>query len=360
MCVMRQMLPFRPLPLLSGPHTQTILAAQISLAVEPPSVTEVVPLPDGDRLALEIATPETWQPTDPTVLLLHGLCGCHMSPYMVRMSRKLWRRGVRAVRMNMRGCGSGHGLARQPYHSGRSEDALAVLEMLRQTTPRSPLTAVGFSLGGNVLLKLAGELRDAASAYLRHLIAISPPADLAACVQLLAQPSNWIYARRFARLLKVAVTTRHGLFPDLPPVSLPERFTLYEFDHVYTAPWCGFRDADDYYARCSAAPLVPHITLPCRIIFAADDPLIDTTVFDHVALPPNVQVLHTAQGGHMGFLGLPGRAGGYRWLDTQLLAWLSAATPNLNAACGMRHEEKAERQAGHTFGTFALSPQPFT
>jgi hypothetical protein len=123
-------------------------------------------------------------------------------------------------------------------------------------------------------------------------------------------------------LLKAAVANRHTRFADLPPVTFPARLSLYDFDQMYTAPQCGFRDADDYYARCSATPLVPQITIPCHILFAADDPFIASTVFDAVDLPPNVQIWRTARGGHLGFLGTPGRPGGYYWMDTLLLEWL--------------------------------------
>jgi predicted alpha/beta-fold hydrolase len=180
---------FRPLPFLANPHVQTFIAAKLYLASEPPSVTHYVSLPDGDCLALEVSTPAAWQPQHRTVVLLHGLCGCHGSPYMQRLAWKLWRRGIRAVRMNMRGCGSGQGLARQAYHSGRSADVLAVLEFLQQqTSPCVPMTLVGFSLGGNVVLKLAGELADNASQYLQQVIAVCPPADLAACARKLEAP----------------------------------------------------------------------------------------------------------------------------------------------------------------------------
>lgn len=317
---------FLPFPLLPGPHLQTIIAAKLSLwRREPSGEVQVVALPDGDCLALVVSTPHSWRPDHPSVLLLHGLCGCHQSSYMMRLAFKLWRRGIRAIRMNMRGCGAGTGIARQPYHSGRSPDVLAVLEALRQQWPQSPVTLLGFSLGGNVMLKLAGELGRQAQDLCTQIIAVCPPADLAACSRLLGQPSNWLYERYFMRRLLAAVAERHRLFPDLAPVPLPERLSLYQFDNLYTAPQCGFADADDYYERSSAAPVVPHITLPCRILFAEDDPVIDATVFDGVALPPNVEVVRTPKGGHLGFLGRPGRPGGYRWMDACLLDWIGAA-----------------------------------
>jgi predicted alpha/beta-fold hydrolase len=311
------------LPLLANAHLQTIVAAQVYVPVEPPSVTRVVPLPDGDRLALEVATPAGWQPQQPTVVMVHGLCGCHRSPYMMRMAYKLWRRGLRAVRLNLRGCGSGVGLARHPYHSGRSADVWCVLQALYHDTPQSPMTVIGFSLGGNIVLKMAGELGTMAATCVEQVIAVCPPADLAACCRLLSQPSNRFYEQRFMRLLRAAVHERQQHFPDLPRVTLPPRLSLYTFDNIFTAPLCGFQDADDYYARCSAAPLVPRIALPCRILFARDDPFIDATVWHDVDLPPHVQLLHTVHGGHLGFLGMPGTAGGYRWLDTTLLAWVA-------------------------------------
>lgn len=317
---------FLPFPLLRGPHLQTIAAAKLALwRREPPGEVRVVALPDGDRLALVVSTPRSWQPEHPSVLLLHGLCGCHQSSYMMRLALKLWQRGIRAIRMNMRGCGAGTGLARQPYHSGRSPDVLAVLEDLQRQWPQSPVTLLGFSLGGNVMLKFAGELGRQAEELCAQVIAVCPPADLAACSRLLGKPSNWLYERYFMRRLLAAVAERHRLFPNLAPVPLPERLSLYQFDNLYTAPQCGFADADDYYACSSAAPLVPRITLPCRILFAEDDPFIDATVFDGVALPENVEVVRTSKGGHLGFLGRPGRPGGYRWMDACLLDWIGAA-----------------------------------
>ncbi len=228
---------------------------------------------------------------------------------MQRLARKLWRSGLRAIRMNLRGCGSGRGLARYPYHSGRSADALAVLESLLQTTPQSPVTLIGFSLGGNIVLKLAGELSAAVPDNLQRVLAVCPPVDLVACSRLLEQPTNRFYNRYFTRLLCAEVIDRHRRFPDLPHPNLPTELSLYAFDDCYTAPQCGFQDALDYYRQCSAAPLVPRLTLPCHILFAADDPLIDAHVFDGVALPPNVQVIRTRYGGHLGFLGRPGGAG---------------------------------------------------
>ncbi len=315
----------RPLPGLTNPHVQTIVASKLALSREPPATTHLVTLPDGDVIALEISTPAGWHDTGQTVLLLHGLCGCHRSPYMQRLAHKFLRYGIRSIRMNLRGCGSGKGLARYPYHSGRSADVLAVLEALQGLQgeqPQARITLVGFSLGGNIVLKLAGELGDAAPRYFQYAIAVCPPVDLVTCARLLAQPVNRFYNRYFTRLLCADVAYRQQCFPSLPAVQLPEHVTLYEFDELYTAPQGGFHDALDYYRQCSAAPLVPRITVPCHLLFAADDPIIAADVFDTVPLPAHIQITRTRYGGHLGFLGTPGSVTGYRAMDTQLLAWV--------------------------------------
>lgn len=317
----RAYLPFRPFPALRNNHAQTLVASQLPLNSRLPSVTKRVALPDGDQIALEISTPETWKQDDLTVVLVHGLCSSHLGPYMVRLTRKLYARGRRAVRMNLRGCGSGYGLAKQIYHSGRSEDVLAVLVDLYQATPTSPMVLIGVSLGGNLVLKLAGEVPEQAAKYLQQVIAICPPAHLKNCSRLLSKPSNRVYDQHFVSLLKADVVAKQQLFPDLPRVELPKKLSLYDFDNLYTAPQGGFKDAEDYYARCSAAPLVKNSLVTCRVLFAEDDPFIDPSAFDDIHLPPYVKVFHTQHGGHVGFLGHPGQ-GSFYWLDKQVLEWL--------------------------------------
>jgi predicted alpha/beta-fold hydrolase len=238
------------------------------------------------------------------------------------MAQQLWQRGIRAVRMNMRGCGFGLGLAKGMAHSGRSEDILRVLESLHHETPLSSFALIGISLGGNQALKLTGELGSSTPTFLKQVIAICPPADLSSCAKLLSQPHNHFYDQHFVKGLKQSVLERHRLFPELGPVVLPENLSLYKFDDCYTAPQNEFCDAEDYYAKCSAAPFVPEINIPCQILFAADDPFIDGTVFAKTHLPSNIEIRHTSKGGHVGFLGSPFHKEGLHWLDAQLLAWL--------------------------------------
>jgi uncharacterized protein len=287
-----------------------------------PSTSELVELPDGDKLSLVWSTPPGWQSSQPTVVLVHGLCGCSRSPYMSRMAGKLYRRGVRAVRVNLRGCGSGIGWARHPYHSGRSEDVRHVLEWLARETPESPVTLIGFSLGGNIVLKLAGEDADHPTAGLSSVIAVSAPIDLSACSRLIEERRNRIYQEHFVRRLRADVGQHARLFPDLPAPELPRRLSLRLFDDCYTAPRSGFRDAHDYYTRAASGPLIPKIAVPALLLASRDDPFIAATPFEQ--LPPlrNVEVRLTDHGGHLGFLGFAGHGTDFRWMDQQLLDWI--------------------------------------
>ncbi len=230
---------------------------------------------------------------------------------------------MRAVRVNQRGCGSGVGQARWPYHSGRSDDVRMVLAWLAREEPPSPITLAGFSLGGNVVLKLAGEDGGRPTAGLDSLIAVSAPIDLDACATLIEQPRNRIYDAYFVRRLLGDARERQQFFPDLPPLDFPPRLKIRGFDDRYTAPRSGYRDAEDYYARCSSGPLVPRIVVPTLLLTSRDDPFIATEPFE--ALPPqsNVELCLTERGGHLGFLGATERAGDGRWMDEMLLDWIS-------------------------------------
>ncbi|HQU44402.1 MAG TPA: alpha/beta fold hydrolase, partial [Pirellulales bacterium] len=142
-----------------------------------------VTLDDGDQIVLHDDCPEGWQPGDRVALLIHGLAGCHQSIYMLRIAARLEELGVRAFRMDLRGCGAGVGLARLPYHAGRSEDAAAALETIARLCPASPVALVGFSMGGNIALKLLGELGEERCGHLDRAVAVCPPFDLLAAVR---------------------------------------------------------------------------------------------------------------------------------------------------------------------------------
>lgn len=321
---MNHELPFEPFFLLSGPHHQTILGSLIHFFIDPSSERRLIDLRCKDKISLEISTPKGWKMNDLTVIMVHGLCGSHRSPYLVRMVKRLKPLGIRVVRMNLRGCGSGKGLAKYMYHSGRSEDVFEVVKQLKIETPDSPFVLIGFSLGGNIVLKMGGELGHLGSHFLSGLIAVNPPVELYSSVVMLGQPDNAIYEKYFIRLMCADVRYRHRKFRDLPRIKLPQGLTIYEFDQIYTAPQYGFRSAMDYYNKCSAAPLVGDIGVPCKILFAEDDPIISATALDSYELPSHVEIFKTKKGGHMGYLANPTDKSGLYWLDALLVEWISS------------------------------------
>jgi hypothetical protein len=317
-----QELPFDPFPFLDDPNQQTILSSMFNLQIEPLSERKLVTLPDGDRISLEVTTPKGWEPADRTVLMVHGLCGSHRSPNLVRMAKKLETLGVRAIRFNMRGCGSGRGLAKQIYHSGRSEDVFEAVKKVKEEHPDSPLTVIGFSLGGNLVLKMAGELSSLGTLFIDQVIAVSPPVDLFSSIVMFGEPRNALYERYFYRMLRKDVHYLHGKFRDLPRIRLPRYLKLYEFDQVYTAPRCGFSSAKDYYNKCSAVGLVSEIATPTKILLSEDDPIVSSSSLDGLWTPSNVEVFKTKKGGHMGYLGNPASGKGFYWLDSVLSEWI--------------------------------------
>lgn len=321
---MSQEIPFDPFPFISDPHRQTILSGMYTFFTDPESETQVVRLPDGDKVAMEVSTPREWRSTDPTVILVHGLCGSHRSPYLVRLIKRLQPLGIRGIRFNMRGCGSGQGLARHMYHSGRSDDLFEAIKWLKKENPESPIILIGFSLGGNQSLKLAGELGSLGPRFIKGVIAVSPPIDLFESVKMICNPGGEIYERYFVRMLTADVQYRHERFPELPPADLPRDLTVMEFDSLYTAARFGFNDAVDYYNKCSSRHVIPEIKIPTRILLAEDDPIVSPHTIDAIALPPSVEIFKTKKGGHMGYLGNPFSKKGFYWLDSLLIEWIQS------------------------------------
>ena len=319
-------LDFKPLAFFSGCHAQTILGSLTCFAKAPSSKTEYITLPDLDHLAIETCTPKNWRPTDPTVVLLHGLCGSHNSNYLQRLCKKFYSQGVQTVRVNLRGCGSGRGLARYFYHCGSSDDLLACIKYVKRKNPESLISLVGFSLGGNIALKLAGELAESGKELICQVIAVNAPCDLKGCVQRIRRPSNQMYERYFINLLRADVHYRHERF-GLPKVNLPSTMSIFEFDEYYIAPQMGYKSALEYYESCSSMRLIPSIGVPCQILFAGDDPIIETSCLDHLLLPEHIKVVKTTHGGHLGFLSSPFSPTGARWMDHFLISWINKINP---------------------------------
>ncbi len=317
--------PFRSHWTLAGGHRQTLAGVFFPGRLpDECAVVRHIPLPDGDTLVVHDDCPPNWPSSGPVAVMLHGLAGCHRSSYLVRTAAMFNAIGVRTFRMDLRGCGAGFGLALKPYNAGCSDDVLEVVRAVAAWCPGSPISLFGFSLGGNIVLKLLGETPDRVPAELVRAAAINPPIDLARCTYGLARWPQRHYDAYFVKeLLQRLRDLQQHRSDFVPPTFNRSPRRLVEFDDQFTAPRSGFRDADDYYQRCSSEQFLPAIRVPTLILTARNDPLIPVESFERLSIPPNVH-LHIAEGGgHLGYLAATN--GSRDWLQTQLLEWLRLA-----------------------------------
>ena len=275
---------FRPHPLLSGGHRQTLLAHLVRRRLDWPLPSEdlVVESEDEARLLLRAS----WQPgpreAAPALLIVHGLGGSDASSYVLSTGQRAFARGWHVIRMNMRGSGDGEALCPLLYNAGLDVDLLAALDAVGALVPR--IAVVGFSLGANLTLLAAGRRRDRLPRGLRALVAVSPPLDLGACADALERWDNRLYQRYFMAMLTAAYQHRHRQRPDLFPAGREAGLrTVREYDDVITAPFGGYENAVDYYTRSSAGPWLPKIDRPTLVLAAADDPMIPLRHGDRMA-----------------------------------------------------------------------------
>lgn len=336
---------FRPHALLRSGHLQTIIGAYLPQpkAVHDTAVHRVV-LADGDMLALHEQSPAQWQVGGPAALLIHGLGGGGESLYMVRIADRLCAAGVRAFRLDLRGCGAGVGLAKKPCNAGCSDDAAAALRFVNGLCPQAPITLIGFSMGGNIVLKLAGEMATATPSYLRQVISVAPPIDLAYCCRNISRGLNRLYDWNFVRSLNRMVDRRLKEAPHAEHIILPSPAKrLYDFDDRITAPLSGYANAEEYYRLCSAAPLLDQIRVPTWIISADDDPLIPPSMFEQTQMSSHVTLHLTCGGGHLGFVAARSSDPDHRWLDWRILEQVLGEKVNAEA----RHESRDPRRSMH-------------
>jgi len=249
-----------------------------------------------------------WHPerhAHPTLVLLHGLEGSSDSGYMLGAAEKAFAAGFHVVRLNQRTCGGTDHLSPTLYHSGRSADIRAVVLELIRSDRLPEIFAAGFSMGGNIVLKMAGEFGADAPPQLRGFATVAPAMDLAACAFALEAPRNFIYQARFVRGLKRRMRRKVKIFPQHFRLNGLNRVrSVREFDDVITAPHSGFRDAADYYARSSANQLLGKIARPTLILTAQDDPFVPFSTFDTPTIRenPNITLVAPRYGGHCAFI----------------------------------------------------------
>jgi predicted alpha/beta-fold hydrolase len=264
-----------------------------------------------------------------TAIVLHGLEGSSESQYVVGNANKLWRAGHNVIRMNMRNCGGTEALSPTLYHSGLSADVDRVMRHFLARAHLERIALVGYSMGGNLVLKLAGELGSGAPRELRAVVGVSPAVDLGPSADALHRPANRIYERRFLRALRKRFRRKAMLYPRAFDANrLTGIETLRDFDHRITALYSGFLSADDYYFRAAAARVVDRIAVPALILHALDDPFVHITPETLAAIEanPHITLLQPDHGGHCAFLAQPDRAhgdDGY-WAESTLLRFLEA------------------------------------
>jgi len=261
-----------------------------------------------------------------TVIAVHGLEGSSDSQYMRGIAQKALALGMNVARMNQRNCGGTEALAPTLYHSGLSGDVGAVAQTLVASEKLTRIALVGYSMGGNLVLKLAGEW-GASHPELQAVAAVCPALDLAASADALHEPANRLYEMHFVRRLKQRLALKAQLFPAQFNIAAANgASSVREFDNQVTAPFSGFRDADDYYARAAAANVVGHIAVPTLVVHAADDPFvrIQPTTLAKIAANPNVRYAETAHGGHCAFLAAPNGYDGY-WAERQIVDFLQSS-----------------------------------
>lgn len=306
---------FRPPWWLRSAHAQTIGG---KLFRPDPGVVlrrERVELPDGDFLDLDFADLPAAAPpgTDtgasraPTVLVLHGLEGSATRRYMLLTYRELLRRGLRPVGLNFRSCSGEPNRAPRFYHSGETEDLRFILRHLAGRLAGGVQGAIGFSLGGNVLLKYLGEEGDAARAGLRAAVAVSVPFDLALGADTLERGAMArVYTSYFLRSLRPKLSAKADLLRPLVDVDTGLRArTLRAFDDAITAPLHGFTDAADYYHRSSSSHYLEAIRTPTLLLQAEDDPFLPAHALPRTAAAHNPHLIpaFSQYGGHVGFIG---------------------------------------------------------
>jgi predicted alpha/beta-fold hydrolase len=326
---------FKPAWWLPGGHSQT-LWRKLSPPVSIGQKRERVELGDGDFIDLDWADPVS--PADSRdgliVVILHGLCGCSASPYVIALQTLLSSQRIASVALNFRSCSGEINRLARAYHSGISEDANEVFTQLFAAHPRHRFAFVGYSLGANVLLKWLGEIATHPQVY--KAVAVSTPFALSLCSKAMLTGVSRHYGSYFVRRLlrDVAAKQRHfaatGNSEQLAQLhalgDLRGIATIWEFDDRVTAPLHGYRDAEDYYTRCSSLRFLDAIGTDTLLIQSRNDPLIPANALpDPGRLPANVRLELQGHGGHVGFIS------GQRenWLEQRIVQFVMGASVDL-------------------------------
>ena len=318
---------FIPLARWKGGHWMTLYAwgrprSFPALPAPQPRFFDVAP---GTRVLAHCHwKPKRWE--HPTLIALHGLESSSDAHYVRGLADKAFGAGFNVVRLNQRNCGATEHLSDSLYHSGLTADPLAVMRELAEVDGISAFAVAGYSLGGNLTLKLAGDFGSDPPRELRAVCAVSPTMDLAVCVDALEEKQNAIYQWHFVRNLKRRMRRKAAAWPGKWKLDALGRVrSIREFDDAYTAPHHGFANAADYYQRASAMRVIGKISVPTLIITAADDPFVPPGPFKEpsVTRNRNITVKLTDNGGHCGFVEEPSAGYDGYWAEREVVRFLT-------------------------------------
>jgi hypothetical protein len=320
--------PFAPHPWTVGGHRQTLLGywSRRSLAWTLPTEDRLVESRGGARLLVRASWQVGPRESRPALLLVHGLGGSDSASYAVATGRHAWSLGWHVARMNMRGAGDSEALCPLLYNAGLDADVLAVFEDLAREAAQ--IAVAGFSLGASLSLLALGRGGARVPDAVRSLVAVSPPLDLAACADALERPSNRLYQRYFMGNLRGAYRRLQRRRPDLYEADRERgTTTIREYDEAITAPYGGFRSADEYYSASSAGPVLSRVSRPALLLSAWDDPMVPSESVARWPLPAAGQVERETlpTGGHVGFVA-PTAAPGRFWAAERAMAFLGEHT----------------------------------
>ena len=308
---------FEPRGIWRNRHIQTIIPNTLFPRAEVALRRERLELPDGDFIDVDWTTGTR----GPIVIVLHGLEGSIRSRYANNIMRRIHELGFRGALPHFRSCSGEPNRLPIGYHSGFTQDLEYFSGLLKKREPNTPLAAVGYSLGGNVLLKWLGESNHADR--LVTGVAVSVPFDLKDCSAAIEQGLSKVYMwELMGRLRRSSLRKFARVKAPMPLPDIQSLRTFRQFDDAMTAPLHGYRDADDYYARCSSRPFLKHIRVPTLVVHSKDDPFMTPAVIPTDAeLSPAVTFELTERGGHVGFVN-----GNFfrpkRWIDGRIASHL--------------------------------------
>jgi uncharacterized protein len=264
----------------------------------------------------------------PMLLALHGLEGSSEAHYMRGIAAKAFARGFSVILLNQRNCGGTEALCAGLYHSGLTADARHVMDEVARTDGIDRIVVAGYSLGGNLALKLAGDYGNSAPPQLRAVCAVSPTIEIERCVDALERRSNILYQLNFVRALRARMRRKALAHPDgFDLTRLGEVWSVRRFDDMFTAPYFGFNGPSDYYHRASAMRVIDRIAVPALIITSEDDPFVPVEPFRDakVSSNPNITLKITKHGGHCGFVAEPSADSDGYWAEDRIVGFAARA-----------------------------------